>query len=889
MGNTRSYYEKLLKQKLQKLYNEKIAEGGMAAITDQDLEKVLEEVKKDLDRAEPKKSQLKKTFKKFCDEQRELKRTEQPKNLAYDDKSRKIFVSNDKYDQYKQDRNAFLKSCLKTIKKDIAADAALDALDLRDAQGRKVKPTARWRNYLIREDGSDKSREHNQEFLALLALGTKKITKDQFIQVRKKHYTGLPDGALSAEEAEKKAREESERVGERLWEMGMETLNATAEKRGIVPAYASYILSGRAGKQGYPTVEQCHKIADDQDLNFIWDLEKFTDDINQFGGLKDPKGVKQFQRDRQEEGNKVGNSIKQAEIASNFYFSMIDPFKLIDREEPLNLEMPSNRKGTHDESMRYAFSQDCMGQQANLTGQIQEKITRFGLDKRKDRIIMFPDKDPVMRVVRRETLDAKNQKVVQTAVLRSTRLNNIGPLNLYATEPENLVNDGLEDSVKGFIDTCKDWSREHRTSNQFERMRGALENLQDKKLDRFPTQESIVLLRAQLKLLRDRSQDYLDYKIRQRKGEHFRYGFERKRVKLAKKMNEFARKKLEELQYVKEHIATQALEAKMDTELRKDPEYIEALKNGYQGGALGYLREKEENAIIEQEKRARAQEQEAIAEQRRQEAQREELEKKEKRKELFSKITDLKKDCRELSKDHVSAAEQVSRYIEDVKAKRPALLAEKEPSDEKKEAQAKQLAAGRVVEKMLIDEQEALSKDPNADCTIHELVNGGKLKNLTEMLIQDELFKEQLRNRGNGISDASYQNVEIQGDYPYYVSRSFREKLAKAAEEQKEEAVNIEDQKEEVKAVDEIGQKEDVKEPVNEVDKKEDVKEPDKEVDKKEDVKEPPKDPKRSLVEGGIAGLMKEAGLKTENKIAVHHDPVLAGKQEIQNGKENVK
>ncbi len=883
MESTRDYYEALMKKKYRELFKKQIEAQGPIVISDEKLEEMLEKVKEDLDRAEPKKSQLKKRFKKFCDEQRTMKRRrESPQNLAYDNKSREIFGDGDKYDQYKKNRNEFLKSYLKEIKKGIAWENTKRSLGKKLGTDMTLH-TVRWRDFLIKEDGSAESRKHNEELYELLALGCGTISKDQFIQLRKEHYKTLPKNPLDDKEAENKAKEESEQIGERIWEMVKEKLDATKEQREKVPSYASYVLSGKAGKNGYPTLKECHRIVDDRDMGLLWDLQKIFDDISVFGGLKDPEAVQKFMRDSQAKGQILSDSLQQAELASNFYFSMVDPFKLIERKNSIQFESPSKATGTHDEKMRTAFSGTCSTLQIQYsTTSIDDAVKAFGL-RLGDQQITFPGKDSYMHVIRRETKNDQNQTVVQTAIVHLAKMTDDGPMVLYTTGPEELVNDGFEESVKGFMDTCKDWDREHRTSSYFETMRKALEKLEDRKLITHPDPKEISTLKAQLEALRDTSKDYLDYKIEQRHGEHFRYGFERKRVKLAKKMNEFATKKLKELQYVKEHIDTLALAEAKEKELKDDPDYQEKKNNGFKGGALSYLREKEEAAIKEQRSRERQQREQAEAEEREKRRLEEEKTKKAERKELFSKITGMKNSCENLSKEHDPAKAQIDRYIKDVKAQREGLMAEAERAKNEEESrkafdkledQAKHLLAGRVIDKMLADEQAAFKENPNADSTVHELVNGGKLNELTELLFQDASFKAECARRDYefGYTEDGYSRMEKNLESPWRVSKTFREDLAKAAEEQKEEAALKEDPKEEP-----IKEEPAKEEPIKE--------EPAKEEPIKEEKKE---EEKRSPVEGGFMGLLKEAGMNpkgpkvshpvvsTENVINIKKDPVNA-------------
>ncbi len=854
MGNTRSYYEQLIKQKYEKLCKAQIESQGPIVINDKKLEEVLKEVIKDLDHLDPKKSQIKKRFKKFCDEQRTMKRTEPPKNLAYDNKSREVFGNGDKYDQYKKNRNEFLKSCLKNIKKEIAWENTKRSLNLKNGKGEKVTlPEVRWRNFLIKEDGSDASQKHNEELYELIALGSKTIEKETFIQLRKNHYMNLSENPLSDAEAEKKAEDESERVAERIWEMAMEKLDATKEQRKKLPSYASHILSGNAGKNGYPTLEECHRVADDQDQGLLWDLNKFLTDLTDFGkaygGMKNLKEARKFMLDNQTTGQVVSDSMSQAELASNFYFTMVDPFKLIDRENPIPLESPERAEGTYDEKMRSAFSDTCSQQsiQYSVTN-MKEVVKPFGLIVEDDRVIPFMDKDPSIHVIRRETKDAQNQKKVQTAIVRMAKMSDKGPLALITTGPENLVNDGLEKSVKGFMDTCKDWDRERRTSQYFENMRGALENLDDKKLTIYPTLDEIDTLKKQLEALRQTSRDYLDYKIQQRHGEHFRYGFETKRVNLAKKMNEFAVKKLKELQYVKEHVDTVELAKTEEKRLKDDPGYKEYKEKGNDAGVLDYLREKEEAAISAQRLHEREERNKAEAEAIKIQNLAKEKKEKAERKELFSKITNMKNGCEKHSKEHDPAMKLTEQYINQVKAQRPGLEAKMEhyrddaELDEiglKVENQAKHLLAGRSIEKMLVDEQTALGQDPGADSTIHELVNGGKLEDLVELLVQNANLKGYIQNANSGISKNGYKLIADHGEYPFRVSKAFREDLANAAKEQKEEAAQMGGKKEDAAQMG--GKKEDAD-----------------------------RGNRRSLVEGGIKGLMEEAGINERNNKRNH-------------------
>ncbi len=592
MGGTRDYYAMLLKQKLREAHENKFdAQGRLLRISNQDLEKVLKDVKKDLDRKTPKKSQMGKAFKKFCEEQRNM---DNPKKLAHDEKSKKLFGSGRSYDQYKKNRDELLKSCIQSIKKEIAWNNAEKNLNLKGANGTPVKlDGVRWKDFLVRTDGTHAA-ERNEELYALLALGQKKITKEQFIQLRKKHYMDPANGTMSNEEAEKQATRESERVGERILEMVKEELERTKEDRKKMASYTTMILNGTAGQKGYPTLEECHRVVDNEDLQLAWDLQKMVADLKVLGGLNDPEAATKFAIDNQIKAGQGGSNAEMAEMASNYYFVMIDPFKVIDQEDPMSLSMPLEDLNKPDAILRKAFGDSCLAQYGALRQMAIDEGRSFGL-MQTDRMIVYPDKNPPMRVIRHEATDEQGNKSIRTAIMRAPRLTDVGgAVAVYANQPENLVNSGLEASVNGFIDTCKDWPREGRTSPEFEAMRDALENLQNKKLIMNPNPYEIEALQKNFQKLLDTSNDYYAYKVGQRHGEHFKRGFETTRVKFSKELHEFAKQKLEELQYVKEHMETLEQAKKEKKNLKDDPEYQAKVAAGYQGGPLGYLREKEE-------------------------------------------------------------------------------------------------------------------------------------------------------------------------------------------------------------------------------------------------------------------------------------------------------
>ncbi len=788
MGGTRAYYESLLMQKLQKLSekrNTRIkfnAQGGLIYVSDQALEDALKMLKKDLDRQAPKKGQIGKAFRKFCDEQGHMER---PRKLAHDDRSKKTFGAGDRFDQYKQNRDELLKACIQSVKKEIAWNRTTRDTNLKDATGKPVQlDKKRWQDFLIRTDGSAESKLRNEELYALMALGQKKITAEEFVQLRKKQYMNPIEGMMSEEDAEKTARRESERVGERILEMVKEEVERTKEDRKNLPSYTAMILNGKAGQKGYPSLEECHRVVDNNDLCLVWDLESLVGDLVSYGGLKNKDEARRFALDNQKEGAKAGVNTEMVELASNYYFAMIDPYKLIDAAEPMNLRSLPENLGTPDGIMRKAFTDACLTQYGHVKQSVTDAVNSFGLQNT-DPTIIYSDKNPSMRVIRHEATDEQGNKSMRTAIMRLPRLTDVGgAIAVYANQPELLVNSGLEDSVKEFVDICKDWPRKRRSSPQFNAMRDALENLQNKKLLPNPSPDEIEAFRRDMQKLFDTSKDYYDYKVDERHGENFRRGFETTRVKFSKDLHAFAKQKLEELQYVKEHMDTLELASKEKKNLKNNKEYQAKLAAGYKGGPLGYLREKEEQRSFEQKQIRGAEKQRKHQAEIREVKRKEKEQEKKERGRLFLKVTDLKKGCTKLEKDHASAEAKITQYIEAVKAERSTLT-----NPEAKVSQAKHLGAARVIEYMLGVENKELKNNPQADATIHELVNGGKIKALTKLIQNGSVFQERFGGI-QGEKEEQYGLVATDRSYLHYTSKSFFSDLKEAAEEYKEEHKN---------------------------------------------------------------------------------------------------
>lgn len=873
MGGTRAYYASLLEQKLKDLNKSKVdAQGQLTVISEQEFADAIAAVKKDLDRQGPKKKQLKDFFRKFCGEQKG--RSEEAKKFAHDDKSKALYGPGSRYDQYKKNRDELLKSSAQDVKQTIAWNHVKKRLNLKGAGGQPLKDDGlRWRPFLVRTDGSYESEKHNDELYELLALGQKRITKEQFIELRTKYYTKHPTEVQDNRKPAAQAVWESERVGDRILEMVKESLERTKEDRKKVASYATMILNGKAGQEGYPSLEECHRVVDNQEQLVAWDMQRMVSDLKEFGGLSDPKGTEKLMRSIQAEAGKGGADIQAAELASNYYFTIIDPFKIIDKVSPTTMDPPAEGKESMDGKLREAFLNGCMTQFGEIINTISAIDTKFGL-RDGDPMIEYADKNPPMRVFRHEATDEQGNKSMRTAIVRLPRLTDAGgPVAITAAQPQELVNDGFEASVKGFVDICKDWNRKKHTSPQFEAMRDALEALQDRKLERDPTVHEIEAFQKKLQALLDTSQRYYDHKVEERHGEHFKRGFETTRVKFSKQLHEFAKQKLQELQYVKEHMETLELADKEERNLKNNPEYQALRKNGYKGNSLTYLRQKEEDRRLEERHRREEEERQRRLEELRQK----ELKKAEERKELYGRITSLRESCGNASKSNTSANEKIRQYIDDVKNQRDTLT-----TPEQKLNQVYHLCAARAIERMLKDEKTMREKDSQADTPIHQLVNGRKIKELTEMIIPDARFKRSIKDK-QGHKEQNYDRMTADNEYPYRVSVWFLGDLKKAKEELEQEEPKLEEPKveapkkenpkleapnlEEPKA--EAPKKEEPKAeaPKKENPKKEDPKaeDPKKEAPKKEDSKkeEPAKkqvDPssQRSLVPGGVKGLQKE-------------------------------
>ena len=752
MGRTADLYQRLLRQELwDKEYNTKLGvyKGELVTVSDQKMQEAIRKVQKKMNRLVPSKKKAEQKFQRFCDQQNE---SEQRKDAVHDAESKKRYGDGIKFQQYQKNKDALVKQAAETLRREIAWNNALVRCGLSADQAAKmVDGNARWMKLLMRTGTDAESLAHNDKIMTLLAFGRKQISADEFVSKRVsqcKEYENMNDA-----DAQVLADQEKNGVGNVLWDEVRQVADQSRRVTEDQASYATMVMTGKAGKDKKPSVDQCYRSLGSAAALMCLDLEFCFVSVSTMDGFTNAAEKKKYVGDIQFQTFHDHTTEAYLDFAANPYFSVVDPFKMNAvndaTENTLNNVLPKGKEGTVEEELDEALVNECNQIYFNWINQQRKALAPFGLGiddqveyRTNDRTV-FRNQDGHMCIVRQLKLDER------------------GPVIVDASHPEDLVDADMKPELDKFLHTCKKWDRKHYTSDQFENMRTDLENLAEAdKLGYAPGEYDIKSLENRVKRLQETSKLYLEKKQRETPNGRYKRGYETRRVAFATKLNQFAEKKLKELGYVRAHMATLEASRKAERDLKNDPDFIKTKENPKfsEMTALQYQRKKQQDERTAEARRREAEEQR----QRDLENERKEKLKREKQLQVGrgvrNQIQDLRKDIKEPSKDQENAKKLVDAYLEKEKADYAPLhdargkkknVMEQFPLTDKEEAQAKRIFAGNVMREMLEAENDP-SRNPSQNFKTHEMINGGKLQQLSETIMAFPTFEEvYVANRPN--------------------------------------------------------------------------------------------------------------------------------------------
>ncbi len=744
MGRTADLYQRLLRQELwEEEYNTKLGvyKGELVTVSDQKMQDAIRKVQKKINRLVPSKKKAAQKFRRFCDQQNEV---EQRKGAVHDAESKKRYGDGIKFQQYQKNKDALVKQAAETLRREIAWNNALVRCGLSADQAAKmVDGNARWMKLLMRTGTDAESLAHNDKIMTLLAFGRKQISADEFVSKRVnqcKEYENRNDA-----DAQVLADQEKNSVGNVLWDEVRQVAGQSRRATEDQASYATMVLTGKAGKNKKPSVDQCYRSLGSAAALMCLDLEFCFVSVSAMDGFTNAAEKKKYVGDIQFQTFHDHTTEAYLDFAANPYFCVVDPFKMNavneTTENTLNNVLPKGQEGTVEAELDEALVNECNQIYFNWINQQRKALAPFGLGiddqveyRTNDRTV-FKDPDGHMCIVRQLKLDER------------------GPVIVDAFHPEDLVDADMKPELDKFLHTCKKWDRKHYTSDQFENMRTDLENLAEAdKLGYAPGEYDIKSLEDRVKSLQETSRLYLEKKQRETPNGHYKRGYETRRVAFATKLNQFAEKKLKELGYVRAHMATLEASRKAERDLKNDPDFIKTKETPKfsEMTALQYQRKKQQDERTAEARRREAEEkrQRVLEDERKEKLKREEH--LQVGREVRNQIQDLRKDIKEPSKDKENAKKLVDAYLEKEKADYAPLhdargkqknVMEKFPLTDKEEAQAKRIFAGNVMREMLEAENDP-SRNPSQDFKAHEMINGGKLQQLAKTIMTFPKFEE---------------------------------------------------------------------------------------------------------------------------------------------------
>lgn len=793
MGRTSELYRLLLGKELfgDNFKGDLPYTANFVNVPPEKMKEAIEEVIKKLDGVYSNKKKIKRKFKEMCDEKKE--ESDEYRNTAHDKESKKRYGEGIKFEQYRKNRDQLINKMAEDIERDIAWNNALMNLGINAEQANNIASgNERWPKLLMRTGNDLASKAHNLKIVSLLACGKGLITEETFKKVRIEQCTKYE--GKSNEKATEIVNNEFAHIGDSLWNEIMKKIEPEMRSSDDTGKYVNDILTGKAGKKGSPSLEKCYNGIGSADAVLYWDLQLVVDNINTLPGFSDYNTKRKFALEQQEKAQIDSSLQEYADFAANPFFCVVDPIKTIDLSKEgkgFLPHVPADREPTLEENLITAFNGNCIGIYSNKGGQENRLLSPFGLSA--DEKVVYEDKGK--RVFRDD--------YGNTCILRYQEMGDRGPLYVDAFHPEDLVNTGLEKEMGEFLHTCKSWSREKHTSEQFENMRKALENLADGgKLLYAPDSNDINPMRARISALLKTSEIYL--KKKKDENSFFRSSYEKRRIALANKLKKFATRKLEELQYVEEHMNTLEKSKKEEKKLEKNKDYIESKKNPKLKNMtpLQYLKYVEQQKREAEALKKAAQEAEEKRKRNEKAEKIENAQRLEEGKVILENIKNIHSGIKENSSDKNNAIKIVEDYLKIEKSEYKPLkdgrdknknLTEKFVLTEDDKKKGKRIFAGNVINAMLeFENTPELNKDN--DFTIHEIVNGGKISDLVDLIVNYSKFKDNFdKNIPNTVRNMSYvigcDSILASGSLKpnsFKVVREFKADIKLAMEDAKE-------------------------------------------------------------------------------------------------------
>lgn len=794
MGYTLDLYKSLLfKELFGENYEQKLKNGNLPPVNEEKMQDAIKKVYKQLDDLGPNLEDTEGAFKEFVEgsENPELYEL-----FGHDKGAAGKYANGRKVEQFKKNREAFMKMAVEPlVRQEIEWVSAAGRLGISEEKRHSFcTHLDRWTKNLMHTDGSPESAKHNDEVAALFALCYKDMTEEEFKNFRRKHYEDLRKNGkldISDDDIKLKLDEEVKKAPERILNITKDEVKDAPEDVKKLPGIISDIFGGNADNpENGKTLEGAYKAVGNRNIYLSWVSKDVAETMKNFG-LPDEKNLSQDEiLDWQGAGGQASYQLL-GELAANPYYTLVEPYKVYKYGK--NTMRAPREDASPETILKQGFLENAGITYALVEGNcVIERLSKYAVrlagEKLNDRVGHFR--------IYQQTDPVEGGKIERTVILKVQDMENGEPVCVTEAGPEELANEGLKEEV----DRISKWSKKNKTSRQFEAMRDALIALNAVKL----TDESALIdykkFEKKLDELKKAVDAYLEKKANENtKRWHHSSSYEKERVEFAKGLKEFTERKKKELGYAEKFMITRQSAAQAE----KDMQGIDEKKNDKRYAklsGLAYMIEKGKEEQLQKKKLEEKQkkEKDKLAKER----------EKERRTDLGrgyrKQLDDLKKNIgqQDLDKNDEHAQSKVKAYMDDRQA---GYDAAKKDSD--KVSEAKKMLAAKTIEEYLVLESKQ-EKDP-ADWSMHELVNAGKIKEMTEFIMSSEYFAGNLA-RDEKLTDKEYvEGCKKNRAFFFHASKDIVQcmQLAENADKSKQNQV---DKFEDIRTIEEI--KEDLKE-----------------------------------------------------------------------------
>ena len=412
----------------------------------------------------------------------------------------------------------------------------------------------RWLWQLMRLDGSEASRYHNEEVVSLVMLGEYSTTynnpeagKQKFRKARYNHY--FKDMHLTADEANRRADEDLDKGVKRLADLTREMLNQQCCKPEEADRALDNILTGNALKNGVDGLERAYRMFMNPANAVAWNISNVCTDLNSFGAGISNEEYRQVYHPY--EVNSVSTHEAIAAHVANPYYAVLDGGKLADA---LVTQIKQRKGENQHESSLADFGLDVSAGLFGLqTEQQARNLTRFGFERGNEtQLQQGPEYVSVYSSGNRSLILVGKPRNLEQGLSTSIEWD----------KPGRLINGNFAKMVSDMKEAVEKKDQLFRSSPEYRAMKSALNDVSKVKIPDSGDDAKLRELGRKLETLRAAANAYIEKKNREfeergaPRGQNGKNPYERQRYAAAASMGGFIDEMENRITHIRRHQST---------------------------------------------------------------------------------------------------------------------------------------------------------------------------------------------------------------------------------------------------------------------------------------------------------------------------------------------